>query len=110
MLEDLRSKKSASLLSLQEAKKTHSRQLELLRLKERELEVIGREKDGVFNALVASEKSIGELKTRKAAMEEEESGFKEQILDDYLGRRNQFREILLKSISEGTPMPEEAKE
>ena len=103
MLEDLRMKKSASLLSLQEAKKTHSRQLELLRLKERELELIGREKDVVFSSLVASEKTIGELKARKAVMEEEESALREQVLDDYLRDRSRLRETLVKSIGGGEP-------
>ena len=107
MLEDLRMKKSASLLSLQEAKKAHSRQLELLRLKERELEAIGREKDSVFSALMVSEKNIGELKARKAVMEEEESAFREQILDHYLGERNLRRETLIKSISDWMPKTEE---
>ena len=100
-------KKSASLLSLQEAKKAHSRQLELLRLKERELEAIGREKDGVFSALMVSEKNIGELKARKTVMEEEESAFREQILDHYLGERNLLRETLIKSISDWMPKTEE---
>ena len=100
MLEELRARRSAGLLSMQEAKKAYSRQLELVRLKERQLEAAGIERDGVYNALVSSEKRIGELKGKRMAMEEEESAFREEILDDYLRQRGLLRETLMSKTRE----------